>query len=118
MLLTPQMVLKGILTVEFLLTNFTQCLETRFRCSGGCSGLCVEDFLREDFGRQGRQGGDTAFEVVAMPVRAHVSTLEVRCPESDLTGVAGVGVGFGCGLLERGRHCWAGGGDGSHGRNM
>ena len=115
--LTPQVILIRIFAVELLLTDFTQGFETSFCCSGRGGGLSGEDLFGEDLGGKGREGGDTAFEIVAVPVGAHVSTLEVRGSEGDLAGITGVRVGFDCGLLWNG-HRGASAGDGSHGESL
>lgn len=65
MLLAQEVVLERVLAVVCLLACVAELLEEGLIGLGGRLGAGLQDLVREGLGRDGRQGGDPALEVVA-----------------------------------------------------
>jgi hypothetical protein len=106
-LLAVEVIIVGILAKVRLLANGARLFERGFCSRGSCCRLVRKDLLGEDLRGKGRQRGNAALQVVAMPVGLHVRPLQFTRAEGDLTCVAREGM---CGLNIRlgwdlRRHC-------------
>lgn len=112
--LAADVVLVRVLAEVGLGASFAGHLKASLVCLRGNLSAGLENLFGEDLGGDGREGSDTALEVIAtrgqgqssakieimkvvrnniLPVTAHMALLQVDVAESDLTGVAREGMG-------------------------
>jgi len=101
MLLTSQVVRVCTFRVERLLTCFTSLLESCSRRRRRSSGLVRDDSFRERLSSQRWQRGYPALQIVSMPIRLHMRSLQFAGSEGNATSVARVEW-----LLATIRRCW------------